>query len=77
MKHDGKICMDISPLIKEHMQLIDVLKRGTAAMREKEAAKQKAELMRLMSRPMVKPPMEIPSNCKHREGDALIHMYKK
>jgi hypothetical protein len=73
--HDGKICMDIAPLIKEHEKLIDVLKNGTAAIRAKEAAKQKAEMMRLMSRPMVHPPMMRPV-MKHNEGDMLVHSYE-
>jgi hypothetical protein len=71
-----KVCMDATMLIKEHQHLVDVLKNGTAAMRAKEAAKQNAEMMRLMSRPMVEPGMSRPAMMKHKEGDALIHMYK-
>jgi hypothetical protein len=76
MEGGMKVCMDNTMLIKEHEKLIDVLRNGTAAMRAKEAAKQQAELMRLMSRPMVEPGMDRPAMMKHKEGDALIHMYR-
>jgi hypothetical protein len=29
-----------------------------------------------MSRPMVEPGMDRPAMMKHKEGDALIHMYR-
>lgn len=78
MKHDGKVCMDMTMLIKEHQHLIDVLKRGTAAMREEEAAKQKAEMMRLTSRPMAVAGMMRPAKLKMRmEGDPMMHNYDK
>jgi hypothetical protein len=71
-----KVCMDATMLIKEHEKLIDVLRNGTAAMRAKEAAKQQAEMMRLMSRPMVEPGMARPAMLKQQmEGDPLIHMF--
>ena len=70
-----KVCMDNTMLIKEHEKLIDVLKNGTAKMRAKEAEKQQAELMRLMSRPMVEPGMARPAMLKRKEGDPLIHMF--
>lgn len=71
-----KVCMDNSMFIKEHEKLIDILKNGTAAMRAKEAAKQKIEMMRVMSRPMVMPGMDRPAMMKHKEGDGLTHIYK-
>lgn len=74
--HNGKVCMDNTMLIKEHEKLIDVLKNGNAAMRTKEADKQMKELHRLLSRPMIQPGMDRPLMMKHKEGDALIHMYK-
>jgi hypothetical protein len=36
--------------VKEHKQLIPLLKKGTAAQRKKEAAKQMKELKKVMSK---------------------------
>lgn len=72
-----ELCMPRNEFIKEHVNLIDVLKNGKREARMMEARKQERELARCMGRPtmMMTGTVARPQGMKRGEGSPLVHMY--
>jgi hypothetical protein len=78
MKDTPCIVMPVMDYIKEHKNLIGVLESGKRDARMKEAAKQEAEMKRMLSTPggnKAMCMMERPKNMKRTHDSAMMHMY--